>query len=323
MRTGEDIERRLRYRILGLLHAGQLHPGDRLPSIRELVQETGADHRVVSRAYHALAAEGLVEIRPGSGMYVSREETGAAAHSEATSWLADVLLGGWERRLGRMQVGDAISRCASVRLRCACIESNQDHMTALVGELEDDFALDVMPVMISSGARAGTLDPERLDGTHLVVSTVFHADAARAVAARAGLPFVLLSLDSAFAAEIDRRLREGPQTAVVVDVGFAARGEAYFAVTGHQGRVRYVLADRVEAEGVSPDDPTVLLTRAARRRLGLEDYHLLPPPMRVISVDSARELFRIIVSAGMAQTWDAGGTQRSPPAGADGERLPT
>jgi DNA-binding transcriptional MocR family regulator len=45
--------------------------GERLPSSRELVAEHRASPVTVSRALSALAAEGLIEIRPGAGSYVA------------------------------------------------------------------------------------------------------------------------------------------------------------------------------------------------------------------------------------------------------------
>jgi DNA-binding transcriptional regulator YhcF (GntR family) len=293
----QEVEERLRYQILGLLHAGRLRPGDRLPSIRQLARDEGADHRAVADAYRKLEREGIVEVRPGSGVYVAGTGPEDGILGETTSWLAGVLVEGWRRRLPRQAVGELVARCAAERLRCACIESNRDHLAALRGELEEDFSLEVDPVLIDRRDRAP--DPERLREADLVVATVFHAEEARAAATRAGRPFLLVTLDGNFSAEIDRRLRERPQTAVAVDPEFVSRGRAYFAVTAHRDRIRYVLVDELEEAGVDPSAPDVLLTRAARRRLGMDEYHLLPPPWRVVSGPSARELCLSIAGAAL------------------------
>lgn len=296
-----DVEASIRYRILGMLHAGRLAPGERLPSIRALSRDEGLDHRMVADAYRALQAEGLVEIRPGSGVYVA--DAGGSVEgvlAETAAWVAERLVEGWHRRLPRARVGELFDRCASTPLRCACVESNRDHMVALSGELEEDFSLEVVPVPVedAAGPRTGA-EAARLQDVDLVVSTVFHAEPARAAAAEAGLPFVLLTLDADFSLEIDRRLRAGPVTAVVADPKLAERGRTFFAVTRHRDRIRYVLADRAGAEGVDLDAEDVLVTRAARRLLGMEDFHLLPPPMRVISPAAARELYGAIVPAAL------------------------
>ena len=46
-------------------------PGDRLPSVRELMRRHGAGPATVQRAVHRLAGRGLVEARPGRGTFVA------------------------------------------------------------------------------------------------------------------------------------------------------------------------------------------------------------------------------------------------------------
>ncbi|MFV6031547.1 PLP-dependent aminotransferase family protein [Streptomyces sp. NPDC056264] len=65
----------------------RLSPGDRLPSSRELTKEYRVGPATVARAIAALAAEGAVVTRPGSGTYVARRtrlDDGAGAAD--TSW---------------------------------------------------------------------------------------------------------------------------------------------------------------------------------------------------------------------------------------------
>src|SRR5579863_9731380 len=71
------ISAHLRGRIL----AGQLIPGDRLPSVRALARSHDVSPFTAARVYELLVAEGLVEARRGSGYYVARdsETFGASA----------------------------------------------------------------------------------------------------------------------------------------------------------------------------------------------------------------------------------------------------
>ncbi|MFA5865780.1 MAG: substrate-binding domain-containing protein [Phycisphaerae bacterium] len=50
---------------------GQYRSGDRLPSLRELSKEVGTGFRTVHRALKGLAEKGILEIRHGSGTFVS------------------------------------------------------------------------------------------------------------------------------------------------------------------------------------------------------------------------------------------------------------
>jgi GntR family transcriptional regulator/MocR family aminotransferase len=60
----------LRQRVEAGLHLGTLAPGARLASIRALSAELHASPRLVLAAYRRLAAEGLVQLRNRSGVFV-------------------------------------------------------------------------------------------------------------------------------------------------------------------------------------------------------------------------------------------------------------
>jgi DNA-binding transcriptional regulator YhcF (GntR family) len=294
-----DFQRRLRYRIVGLLHAGRLRPGDRLPSIRELADESELDHRAVASAYRGLERDGLVEIRPTSGVFVASGTGKVGLPPETARWVAEFLLSGWERRLSRFSISDLVSRCASYSLRCGCIESNEDHMVALTAELEADFSLEPVRLTVDPDADTDALPPERLQDVDLVVTSVFHGDLARTAAALAHKPVVVITFHEEFTRELDRRLREKPLTTVMVDPRYAVRGQAYLAVTGHRDRVRFVCVDELHEEPLDLGRDDVMITRAARRRLGLEDYHLITSPPSVISAESASELYSTIAMFGL------------------------
>lgn len=53
------------------IQAGTLAPGQRLPSVRVLARQRGVSVSTVLRSYRALEAEGWVEARPKSGMFVA------------------------------------------------------------------------------------------------------------------------------------------------------------------------------------------------------------------------------------------------------------
>jgi DNA-binding transcriptional MocR family regulator len=57
--------------IVQRIHAGQLNPGDRLPSVREVKRQRGVSAATVFSAYYLLETQGYVEARNRSGYYVS------------------------------------------------------------------------------------------------------------------------------------------------------------------------------------------------------------------------------------------------------------
>src|SRR2546423_501481 len=65
--------------------AQRMSPGERLPSTRELTARYGVSPVTLSRALAALAAEGVLVARPGSGTYVA-ERVARAAEAPDLSW---------------------------------------------------------------------------------------------------------------------------------------------------------------------------------------------------------------------------------------------
>jgi DNA-binding transcriptional regulator YhcF (GntR family) len=281
-----------------------LRPGDRLPSIRTLWREMGVDHRVVAQAYRTLEAEGLVEVRGRSGVYLApQDQFGGELLAETARWLAGVLVEAWKRRLTIADVPELIRRCTQTRtLRCACVESNEDQMTAYTGELQEQFGLEPYPVRI---APIPLPRPDRSVEFHwvedelrtcdLVVTTSYHARLVRKAAENVGIPAVVLTVNPEVVETIQKRLRDGPLTVVGVEPSFGDRMRAMYAEETPE-RVRMVLAG--DAEGLAaldPDEP-VLLTRAARQLLGADArVPLLLPHSPTFSPHTARELLGAII----------------------------
>jgi GntR family transcriptional regulator len=76
------------------LLSGVLRPGDRLPTVKEVVAALAINPNTVLKAYRDLEREGLVEGRQGVGTFVRRRPDGpppteqAALKRSLTSWVA-------------------------------------------------------------------------------------------------------------------------------------------------------------------------------------------------------------------------------------------
>lgn len=304
MEPDSGLSDRLRDRILNALHLGLLRPGDRLPSIRTLWREMGVDHRVVAQAYRTLEAEGLVEVRGRSGVYLApQDQFGGELLAETARWLAGVLVEAWKRRLTIADVPELIRRCTQTRtLRCGVVESNEDQMTAYTSELQEQFGLDPYPVRISP---VPLPRPERsvefhwvedeLRSCELVVTTSYHARLVRKAAENVGIPAVVLTVNPEVVETIQKRLKDGPLTVVAVEESFGDRMRAMYA-DDTPDRIRVVLADDREALAALDEDEPVLLTRAARTELGPHAaLPLLLPHSPTFSPHTARELLGVII----------------------------
>lgn len=70
----QSLSDRLAQRIRGLVQTGGYSAGDRLPSIMEMARRFGVGHPTIREALKKLETMGIVEIRHGSGVYVSRSD---------------------------------------------------------------------------------------------------------------------------------------------------------------------------------------------------------------------------------------------------------
>lgn len=68
-----SLQRQLRQKLVDAIHRGVLRPGQRLPSSRALAQRIGVSRNTVSLAYDALLAEGILNSRARSGIFVAMD----------------------------------------------------------------------------------------------------------------------------------------------------------------------------------------------------------------------------------------------------------
>ena len=69
---------------------GILEPGDRLPTVREVVAQVAVNPNTVHRAYRELEHDGLVVSRPGLGTFVADAVPAALAPASYQSLRADL-----------------------------------------------------------------------------------------------------------------------------------------------------------------------------------------------------------------------------------------
>jgi len=122
-RLYEQISQKLAKAIAG----GEYEVGQRLPSERELAQTFGVSRPTVREAIIALELDGLVEVRLGSGVYVTHRQPPAGAEGAKD-------IGPFELLEARRAIeGEA---CALAALRIDDEQLRQ--LSALVAEMRDD-----------------------------------------------------------------------------------------------------------------------------------------------------------------------------------------
>lgn len=294
-----DLSERLRDQIVTALHVGRLHGGDRLPGVRDIARETGANPRTVAKAYRQLASEGLVELRERSGVYVvQQDQWGERLLAETGRWLGGILLEAWKRNIRVPDLADLIRRCTREgEIRAACVAETEDDRLAICEELTKSFGIQ------STAVPTATLlmDPDpaalpiELREADVVVTTPLHTAPVRAAAETLGKPLVMVSLHPNLVNAIERRLREGRLIVVCADPAF---GEQVRILHGgeRQERIQVHLAADLHGDLMFDPAEPVLLTRAAQERLPKElELTPLVPFTPFICADSARQIAELMV----------------------------
>lgn len=89
--SSEPIYRQLVEQVRRLVAAGQMAPGDGLPSVREVAQSLALNPMTVSKAYNLLEMEGLLTRRRGMGMVVAERVQGGQSALERAELLRPTL----------------------------------------------------------------------------------------------------------------------------------------------------------------------------------------------------------------------------------------
>ena len=122
--------------IRGLIVERRLGPGDRLPPERTLAQEFGVSRPSIREGIRALVALGVLDVRPGSGTYVSSNLTSSILHP--LSWaifLSDSL--GHDLVEARKLIEPAIAELAAKRAEPPDVEMLAEAYRRMV-ETKDD-----------------------------------------------------------------------------------------------------------------------------------------------------------------------------------------
>src|SRR5260221_7046836 len=96
--------------ISGMISAGTLLPGERVPSVRRLSNQRRVSIATVLRAYEVLENRGLIEARPNAGYYVRHRSPPAGEPSISNPPAAPHLVG----------IGALVRKCSTRAARTWC-----------------------------------------------------------------------------------------------------------------------------------------------------------------------------------------------------------
>ena len=314
----EEIRDALRQRIISGLHLGILKPGDRLPSARETAVEFDADYRVVVAAFRELEVDGLVEVRPRSGVTITMDAGRAKALLPMFSGrIVDVLVEEVVAGIPAPEFPERVRKCLeTLRLRAVCIEDNDDQIGTMCAELELDYGIECAGIDIGA-LREGEPPPVELRRADLLVTTAFHAAEVKRLAKQLGKPHIVVTLPRGFREELARLLERGPVYFVAVDPRFG-RKLTEVIYRGERGvhNVRAVILGQDDPDAI-PREAPVLVMRSARQKLGDAAITRRTVPLaRGFSRETVRELLTFIVESNVAALMALSSGARGPDASA-------
>jgi GntR family transcriptional regulator len=257
---------------LGVI-SGDLKPGEKLPSVRELARRGKIHSNTVSAAYRDVEARGWLEVRKGSGVYV-RDVRPAAGNSSLDELIESFLAETRRRGFSAAEVRRGLARVlgATPVGRVVVIEPEPELAEILATELREHVALAVTAVV-----------PASLDGAAAV------ALGSRAHVLPSGVPYHLLRMRS-----VPEYLQGQSRPAADALVGVASSSPEILR------RVRTILA----AAGL---DPEALAFRDAREtgwRRGLSACQFVITDVVTaprLPKQCSPRVFRVISEASLAE----------------------
>lgn len=292
----QEITEQLRQQILSGMHLGRWGPGHRLPSTRTLAKQFGVDQRRVTRAYHDLVMDGLVDLRPRSGFYVANGATPQPRLPSAAEWAVEALASAAERGLRPIDAPEQLRAClASRQLIAACVECNEDQLHGLSEELAADYGFDTRLIPLRCIGDANVRD--ELHRADVLITTSFHAVEVRRIARELGRPFIAVTMRPDLLQGIQDAMQREDVYFVATDERFAEKAVCMFEPSAATHRMHMVLAGRDDLSAIPPRAPTYITRRA---RSLLKDHPLLtrvPPIGRGFARESMREILTFIVRA--------------------------
>lgn len=192
----------LREQIKFLILSGELEPGTRLPTARQLAGFLRINRNTVLKAYRELAQEDLIECRRGRGCVVVEQPMGV---SQPVSSRLLAIIDGAIEQAGELGVSPddfaafTYARAkqrqdVQVKRRVAFVECEAPIASAMAQVIEKRLDVEVIPVVLRDLQQPTPEVEERLREAHVVATTFFHLQEVRQLLAKAKKRVVGLGL---------------------------------------------------------------------------------------------------------------------------------
>jgi len=113
--SGVPVYLQLIEQVKHAIDVGALSPGDQLPAIRRVAEDLVINPNTVAKAYRELEHDGVIELRQGSGAFVS--ENGRAGRVARVRTAQPVLQAALERLIGAGLTPEEVRRLFEAELQ--------------------------------------------------------------------------------------------------------------------------------------------------------------------------------------------------------------
>jgi DNA-binding transcriptional regulator YhcF (GntR family) len=289
----EPLVQQAREQIVSALHLGRLKAGERLPSVRSLSRTWGIDPKTAFRIYHALAEEGYVLLRPGSGAYLKEVAPSLLDQARALALMRLVrkhMTLAEELDIDTHRYVDLVSRYAGRgqageerRDQVAFIECNREQVDMIAQELSRRARTVAHPLLLDTIAGGDRRALAVAATCRYLVTTDFHFAELDPIARRLGKRLLCVRLDSRIIENMLALASRGTLGMIVSDASFIPAFRRSLVRLGHDAQI----ARRIEAvEASDPHKLRQLISRAdalyVSPLVANEVKGLIPPTMSVL-----------------------------------------
>ena len=195
------IHIQLREQLKFLILNGELRPGSRLPTARQLAGFLRINRNTVLRAYQDLVQEGLIDCRQGRGCVVAERPAAAPTITAPLLGIVDRAL----EQAGEMGVDPATfatlvyarsrqRQDVPVKRRLAFVECEPTIATELARTIQDRLGVEVIPLDLCDLEPPTAAAEALLREVHVVATTFFHVQEVRRLLAKSGKEVVAVGV---------------------------------------------------------------------------------------------------------------------------------
>ena len=216
-----------REQLVTALHMGKLRSGDRLPSVRQMSLRNSINIKTAFAIYQRLQSEGYIELRTGSGAYVSDIDSADLDQAYCFSifrLIKSNLSAASQLKLDPGQYSDLVrnfidkSQLASRQI--VVVECNEEQVNLFAYEISERLPARVFPLLLHQLETPDTRAARLLARTDYFATTDYHFNQVKDLAGKYKKKILQLRLNPAFLPELIAAARRGRMLMIVSNADF-------------------------------------------------------------------------------------------------------